>query len=755
MSNTVINNSGEKLSFFKLVSDKNYFIEIPIIQRDYAQGRDSASEVRINFLNSLFDDLNSGLPIDLDFIYGSVTKVDDHHKFIPLDGQQRLTTLFLLHWYLSLKENRLSEFRDVITNGKSSKFTYETRITSRDFCNALVSNDILIPLDKTKKLSEVIKDASWFFLSWENDPTIVSMLNMLDAINIKFYDSRGFYDKLTNIDNPIISFQFIELKNFGLSDSLYIKMNARGKELTPFENFKAKFEQLLEKQDKENKTQIRDEFSLKIDTVWTDLFWNYKNSITNLFDDELSNFIRVVTTNNYASRMMTGDYFDHLELLIGEENSYYRSEKSKQIDFYKYEELNCFEPKCINEITQTLDLLKNGSNKIRTYLTDDSYINEEQLFDKVIKNDLTYTQRIQFYAHYNYLIFNNKSETNLKDWMRIIRNLSENTIYNDVEDYAKDIKAIKNLLPHSNSIIDYISDPNNKIPGFIALQAEEEKLKAILIKKSEIWKKSIVQIENHGYFKGQIGFILKFSGITDYYIANKHLGWSEKENDEYFNSFSNYVSKSSTVFNKDGLHRFKDNLWERALLCKGDYLLAKGKNQSFLKDLDRDISWKRLLRNDTTNRNFVKELFDSININAIEQDLLNIIANFNQPDWRYYFIAYTEMIAACGSNKFIRKEGESNILLLEKTQTNGTHRECYSYALSLKLSRLGNKVRYVESNSIDYLKYISNINGKKIMLSFEYYTDAWKYRIKEGDSETFFNAEKDVIGYLKANSFIS
>lgn len=39
--------------------------------------------------------------INLDFIYGNL----DGDTFLPLDGQQRLTTLFLLHWYAYEKEN--------------------------------------------------------------------------------------------------------------------------------------------------------------------------------------------------------------------------------------------------------------------------------------------------------------------------------------------------------------------------------------------------------------------------------------------------------------------------------------------------------------------------------------------------------------------------------------------------------------------------------------------------------------------------
>jgi uncharacterized protein with ParB-like and HNH nuclease domain len=85
---------GKRLSFFQLFIENNYNIEIPIIQRDYAQGRKSTFEVRELFLQALFDYLEENIPNrDLDFVYGSTEQEGEIEKFIPLDGQQRFTTL--------------------------------------------------------------------------------------------------------------------------------------------------------------------------------------------------------------------------------------------------------------------------------------------------------------------------------------------------------------------------------------------------------------------------------------------------------------------------------------------------------------------------------------------------------------------------------------------------------------------------------------------------------------------------------------
>ncbi len=721
MTKTINDTNGEQLTFYSIFKDKGYSVEIPIIQRDYAQGRVSAGQVRKNFLISLYNCLKNDEPINLDFIYGSIS----NGKFIPLDGQQRLTTLFLLHWYIASKERQSESFKNIISNDNKSRFSYETRITSRDFCNALVINETLIPPSSDKKLSYVIKDAHWFYISWEKDPTISSMLVMLDDIHQMFAESLNFYEKLLNSDKPLISFQFIELKNFGLSDSLYIKMNARGKELTAFENFKAKFEQLLEKHDKENNTTLKDEFSHKIDTVWTDLFWKYRDTKTHLYDEKIMNFIRILATNRYALKSEYDTSKNLKELII-----------SPILNFYHFLEFGCFDASFIYELINTLDALKNnGTNGIKEYLPNNQLLAESELFQKTIDCNLSYPERIQLFALYNY-INQYSNNDNLTEWVRIIRNLTENTRIDEISGYVAALKSVNEMLPFGRDIVSYIADSSNEIRGFATIQVEEERIKALLILNREEWKQAIIQIENHGYFKGQIGFILNFSGITDSYKENRNLNWSDQAEQVFFKKFHEYSEKANFIFNHSGLNKLNDFLFERALLCKGDYLLRKGRNYSFIIDFDRDIGWKRLLRDNNDNRNYVKELFDSIVISQIETDLQKVVAESIVADWRKYFIEYPEIINVCGSSKFIRWESANDILLLERTQTNGYHREYYSYALCIRLKKMGNQLRYHGDNSVDYIKYIKRINDHDIKI---YYNNKGQYVVEYNSKTNYWN----------------
>ena len=58
-------------------------------------------------------------------------------------------------------------------------------------------------------------------------------------------DRDGAWQRLVDPDAPAISFQLLPIEDMGSGEDLYIKMNSRGKPLTPFENFKARFESAM------------------------------------------------------------------------------------------------------------------------------------------------------------------------------------------------------------------------------------------------------------------------------------------------------------------------------------------------------------------------------------------------------------------------------------------------------------------------------------------------------------------------------
>lgn len=253
-------------------------IIIPAIQRDYAQGRDNAhaNRVRERFLQALYEGLDK--EITLDFVYGNVEEVENKGKIMtPLDGQQRLTTLFLIYWYAAQKDNIEEKEYSFLKN-----FNYETRYSAREFCKELVKFKYNPSL--TGGIEKAIKNQGWFALSWQKDPTVSSMLVMLTVIEKKFCEADNLWQRLENI-----KFYFLPIEEMGLSDELYIKMNSRGRALTPFENFKAEFEgelKIIEESlkayginsDVNNESEkgwTAEKVLENINDKWTTLLWEY------------------------------------------------------------------------------------------------------------------------------------------------------------------------------------------------------------------------------------------------------------------------------------------------------------------------------------------------------------------------------------------------------------------------------------------------------------------------------------------------
>ncbi|WP_299761437.1 DUF262 domain-containing protein [uncultured Pontibacter sp.] len=749
-----------KFTFWKLLSEIP--IEIPIIQRDYAQGREGAQikHIRNNFLDTLLDQLISQeKSIDLDFIYGSV----QGKKFIPLDGQQRLTTLFLIHWYIAVRSQQV---KNHVVKEQLSRFSYETRISSREFCHELVSRVFVTDKDVSLTVSAQIADSAWFYLSWQKDPTVKAMLTMIDAIDSKFriletrtvIDYTSLWNRLTihAEQQAPITFQLLRIDKLKLTDQLYVRMNARGKALTTFEHFKAWFEQLIDDHTREEMVdkwliEIED-WKERMDKAWTDLFWQHRQEGSFTIDKAFMRYINVMALNHYASKStQQTDLQKAVDLFTGQDKA---TKEDNIIYNSTYKEYGCFDEESVNDIFKTLAMLQNGHDRVKTYLKNSDLLDEEKLFSKITnsKQRLSYKERVQFFAYCKFLIRYPASEGKLKNWIRVIRNLTENTNYNNPIEYAESIRSITSLLNFGPEILTYLSSTTDKISGFDSLQVEEEKIKACLILQSKKWEQAISEVENHSYFFGQIGFLLDFAGISKSTIQESS-NWTDKEAEIHLDSFNSYASKAKAVFSDKGLNDFDDFLWERALLCKGDYLLRQGRNHSFLINNDRDISWKRLLRDNSKERGYVKALLDAVEAPTLTSDLNLIIENYKNDDWKKFFIKFPSIIKACGSRRLIRWNNEHDILLLKSTTTSGYHKEYYSFALYLRLNKEQQDPTYQSQRSVDYAKCISALNGHK--LSISYVPNKQAYIIKEANADQHdFDSEDSLLDYLKANNYL-
>ncbi len=571
MTQNEINNefSTQKLSFWNLISS-NLQIQVPIIQRDYAQGRndDRTKKIRGLFLKKIKEILeNPNSSLELDFVYGDITE----NKFKPLDGQQRLTTLFLLHWFIAYKTEKLMQHKN-----EFFKFSYETRISSREFCHNLAENGNGLGLGLT--ISAKIEDSKWFFQSWRKDPTIKSMLVTLNHIEKEFENNSNdelnlFWSRLTK--DEAITFLFRSLDNFGLTDDLYIKMNARGKALTDFENFKARFEKYIKVQKFEDLTAkkvdialvIQDSFSFKIDTIWTDLFWAYRGE-KNKIDDKLMKFMAGIAINNYA---LIGNIYEDIdeenEVLLDLKNKNSKNTNPSAIKRERIERriLSLFNnpyqlkpedfstKESFHYLSSCFDVYSRKSNDkvISTNLSmwDLQMILEEQnetinLFSQFILGSKTeYKQRALFFAQTAYLLSVEEfNEESFSDWMRVIRNIVQNSTIDSAATFIGSIGLLKELVLGCGNIYEFLKNIEVK-SNFAQAQVKEEKLKSYAISLLPECKYLIFNLEDTFFFKGKIEFAFyaidftqtsteidleKLSSILE--IVNLHLGQKELSN---------------------------------------------------------------------------------------------------------------------------------------------------------------------------------------------------------------------------------
>lgn len=633
--------NNDKVSFWKLLNDKK--IVIPIIQRDYAQGREGKEFLRERFLGQLFDALKGTKPLVLDFVYGSV----EADTFYPLDGQQRLTALWLLHWYLALYAGTLPE------DGKMLKrFSYETRISSRTFCQKLCG--ITQPYKPQKHgIATFVRNQTWFYSAYEQDPTIQSMLRMLNGTDISDSNKMDITDgieeyciktgltkekakelleRLKGEDAPI-SFYLLNMedKNMPLADDLYIKMNARGKVLTDFENFKV---DLLKYKvsDKEHlipENDMSDEsFSLLLDTRWTDLFWHYRSTechIDEIYMSFLNRFFlnwHIAHPDKSADKVISSDLYKVLSAAEIGKGSHYR-----------YQSISIYEPslkagcikalsKCLNRMCDLYQNAEGGDNKQKLQAIDALFMPYWEEFAENGESDkankifsfipryatddntntpvpITLKQQVVFHAICVYLTNCKEVETeNLKDWMHFVWNMVENSYLDSKQSvgairfFDKELNKLPKIENHiapdpdiaCKDIIAYLAALNegqiNDVFG--RRQLLEEIAKAKQIKQNHDWKNKIHEAEKAAFFKGAIAFLfnnekgeMDWNNFdTKWRTAKKLFDKGGVKADKIVNAMQTLYSYCNdndwdSQFNKDAkIFNGKANTWKDQILTK-------------------------------------------------------------------------------------------------------------------------------------------------------------------------------------------
>ena len=538
-----------------------YSVVIPQLQRDYAQGRDEAKELRERFLSQILRVLRREEErLNLDFVYGYDKALSPNHHpiFYPLDGQQRLTTLWLLHWYL-LPSESLAEEREWLL-----RFSYHTRSSSTRFCQLLVEHAVV---DDSRLDVAAIKDQPWYRQSYNADATIAAMLGTLRTIEklVASEERAALWERLCH--QRALTFDVIDIKGeeFRLTDELYIKMNARGKQLTSFECYKADLIQALRKLDslgkpwsyKKGQLSYADYFAFKVDNEWLDLFYN--GEIDGL-DERMYGFIQNIAKlcffldpENAKKNVDAFTYSDSIDVFLKPDNA---RRLISILDLF--ERIQAKQPlrDFFATLTPSIRFLEEGGK--------DASASVKDLFrescDKNASVNLVLLLAMSYYMETYKLV---EATEELQDYLRVVRNLLWEERQLDEMHYRSNVRI--------NSLLTYW--------GWIEPLASRKQVLDTVKSSGEVFLKKKKENENEKETKSKlhqrVDFILRYpelkpliGELEDHPLLAGQLGIFDLDQDA--NEFKRQAEAFKQIFDPAFCARGDaDQLIIRALVASG------------------------------------------------------------------------------------------------------------------------------------------------------------------------------------------
>ena len=275
-----------------------------------------------------------------------------------------------------------------------------------------------------------------------------------------------------------------------------------------------------------------------------------------------------------------------------------------------------------------------------------------------VEQSLTHDRRLEYSAivafarliNISILSQNEKIQKDFAYWMRFIRNCSLPRNLNQQIDTPDKERRVRGFLfanasafaaridkDSSFTMREFIAELEDDTGGLESASLVEERIKAKL-KADESWKEALDSTESNVYLWGQL---------------RAPLNWAKRVDEEAYDleEFKKYAKKLALIFPvKD--NATKDNFW-KALLCLQDYRMSFSNKKTLITfDNDRDISWKRYMRNQDPQHMYapiLKELIDiwmsGYSDLDLESFLMKLISDKSPDvtDWRKYLLGIEEL----------------------------------------------------------------------------------------------------------------
>lgn len=695
------------MNFLQSFNEKT--ILIPLLQRDYVQG--GREDVIEPFMDSLLEK-----ECDLNYIYG----YEEDGCFVPIDGQQRLATLWLLYLYLFARKQRKGEF--------NVRMKFASREYAEDFCERLSENleKLLNKVDDGIPLDKVIIDQNWFIHSWLNNTSVKNVLGTIKIIHKKICKENlpFIWNNLVESTTPSITFAFLQMdENNGLDDDIYIKMNGRGRKLSAFENLKSFMDEHI------SNYQFASDWRRNMDNMWADMFWINRNRLQehpeeiddeqlyclynllilyHINKDELSTAVTCIKDEKrhlYEDLLSFLDKNEKTEMDDVIKSIIVRLQKAGYFPLVWLERLHLLSDGFYNFAYHKLNFLASLSpelNQLELYIGADSTEKTTRSYQLCMSENSFDRTFPLMYA----LLCYRRGITSLFDWMRTMRNLILNTEIND-DKLPTIMQAIDKMaiLCEEQGIykILQLEGTKNVLQVFNQEQVKEEIIKSTALEYYE----QMIKLENGRFFRGCINILFRLLSCNE-------------QTDYDTMTLENVISYSSILLeifdgsDKGISSKFDDDkfLLRRALISCKPYRFGKERN-AYWSFNDGINEWREYINSNRSDIRAFQFLLKELLVPAFKsgEDIYTTLKKYvenvskrfeectkeeDENFYRYHFIRYPYIWEYMTTKRCKWKDNNYDIELRASNSNNSNRMELRT--MSLYLDYLDEKNLIFDSN---------------------------------------------------------
>lgn len=741
-------------------------IIIPEIQRDYVWKTDNVEQllnaIYKNFSdkkNEKFELLIQNKPIaeksvneylqkeyeklKYNFKIGFIYAYHDNEyagKFFLIDGQQRITTLYLLLFALYRKTDERNNFNELYFKNNKLKLDYKVREASHDFLQEFISYD-----------GNVQNSPKYYKKEYEKDISIVNLIKNYNTI-YQFIEEKDAKEEFIDYVENFIEFNYFDTNISEQGEQLYLYMNSRGEHLSYQEIIRAEIIK------KEKVISKKDAGELWED--WQNYFWvnRDKNDLNTNADKGFEEFLKWATIIHIFTQDNPNVHVLPLKDKMqtkseGIQNYIHRAsgrleQQKKLLQNYQINEIDFSFLKKIFDALKYLFEIKTKYIPVEV-----KWLNNSGL------NAINYV----YFIPLLYYIAEKKDNIELRDVERLamfLKNITYSTTNSKTPDTTVVIvmQLVKSLVKDDKKDVTYFDDV--KFDGkYKSVLTNFEKVKlhqfsnAVEREKLEefIWDVSN-DIEFSEFIEGNISFIFDY------------LNREASSAIIIFNDTTiQRIKRLKNIFKSTFFDFRKQNIFRSALLTFGDYSLYDGggsnhiddwkSRHTFCIDLKSDKKeWERLLNQ--SEQRTQKVVFDFVNSieNNYKLDFSYIdffdkcTKEYSVPDWKEPFIKFPKLLEHSEKKRFLWSDDEHNIILLNKLMANNA-----VFIQTLLISVIIEKWKFIVLNTrscyfdfyydnvTDTVKYDENKENYRLQIKYNAINELFEYYIKlnEGGAISF------------------